>query len=113
MTDQYGEFATPPENDLVDYAIQVVEGVEEFPEELSDQRMDQIATFLATRTFTRFVQEEDAEGEDGDAVLLQLIHVAISAAYVAGALDVLTQPNPTETLNVSGKSGNNVTINIY
>jgi len=102
-----------PEDEAVDYAIAAVDGAAIFPDELSAERMDQVATFLATRTFTRFVQEDNGVEEEGDDRLLALIHDAIAAAYVTGALDVQTQPNPTETVELSGKSGTPIVLNFY
>lgn len=101
------------EDEVIDYAIAVAEGIAESPDYVDDERMDEVATFLATRTFTRFVQEEDVADEEGDDRLLRYITNAIAAAYCMGVFDA---PNPTqpnsETFSVSGKSGSNLTINI-
>lgn len=100
------------EEEAIDYAIAIAESIAESPEYIDDERMDEVATFLATRTFTRFVQEEDAEDEEGDDRLLRYITNAIAAAYCMGVFDApnTTQPE-SETYTVSGKSGS--IVNIY
>ena len=101
------------EDEIVDLAIAIAEGMApDDPEFLDYERVDEVATYLATRTSTRFVQEQDTEEGEDDERLLRYITNAIASAYVVGALDAhnTTQPN-IETLSVSGKSG--TTVNIY
>lgn len=99
-------------------AIQMVAGVEELPPYVNEALMVETADTLTAWAFTAFEAATEAAEASGaeltDEHLGELISHAVRAAYVVGRIDdAIQSTQPSETTEVTGKSGATYVINNY
>lgn len=99
-------------------AIQMVAGVEELPPYVNADLMVETADTLTAWAFTAFEAASEEAAASGteltDDHLGDLISRAIQSAYIVGRIDdAIQRVQPSETTEVTGKSGATYVINNY